>query len=106
MGWQVVQVHGLPGLHGFVPLAYPQCAHGVHLARAAYIWLQVHRVLRFPGIVVQQPDRPYDAGKRLEQQDLRSALCSNQVPFALAIAYVMDLDLFFLDTVVVFSVAL
>ena len=41
-----------------------------------------------------------------------SALCSNQVPFALAIMYVMDLILFFLDTylwyviwVVVFSVA-
>ncbi|OSD01537.1 glycosyltransferase family 48 protein [Trametes coccinea BRFM310] len=41
-----------------------------------------------------------------------NALCSNQVPFALAIMYVMDLILFFLDTylwyiiwVVVFSVA-
>nr|QIR82081.1 1,3-beta-D-glucan synthase [Grifola frondosa] len=41
-----------------------------------------------------------------------TALCSNQVPFALAIMYVMDLVLFFLDTylwyiiwVVVFSVA-
>lgn len=41
-----------------------------------------------------------------------SALCSNQVPFALAIMYVMDLILFFLDTylwyiiwIVVFSVA-
>lgn len=41
-----------------------------------------------------------------------SALCSNQVPFALAIMYIMDLVLFFLDTylwyiiwVVVFSIA-
>ncbi|EJF65840.1 1,3-beta-glucan synthase [Dichomitus squalens] len=41
-----------------------------------------------------------------------TALCSNQVPFALAIMYVMDLILFFLDTylwyiiwIVVFSVA-
>ncbi|CDO68303.1 Glycosyltransferase Family 48 protein [Trametes cinnabarina] len=41
-----------------------------------------------------------------------NALCSNQVPFALAIMYVMDLILFFLDTylwyiiwIVVFSVA-